>query len=316
MTKVTKHNTELEGEGDNGESSGVDLTVAGNTIGVDNLLEGLGELVGLEVGWGFITSRDDVQDRGHEGARALASSAEGKMHLLSRIGRAPTLGDEALTTEIVVELVHGMVDGLLFLDAVLPVAKMLRNGGKDRRALIPATLKEERKIIEARNDLLKETLAFGSGIGAGIEIGAERLADLLDLALEALTLEESNKHILLGHLTSVGILDALVDLGELDVDVTAGGAEQDLLKDEEVLAKDDTTDKAELHTTSSALLKERRARTLILAKELLLASLTEEDLILLEYVLELNELVVVAVQGLVVSVHLLDLLFQVVKLSL
>ena len=55
MTKVTKHNGKQEGEGDNGEGGRVGLPVFGHTIGIHNLLEGVGDLVGLMVcGWRLV----------------------------------------------------------------------------------------------------------------------------------------------------------------------------------------------------------------------------------------------------------------------
>ena len=103
VAEVTEHDTKLEGEGHDGEDGGVDLTIAGNTVGVHNLLEGFGELVGLEVSRRLVAGGDDVQDGRNEGARALAGSAESELHLLSRARGAPTLGNEALATKIVVE---------------------------------------------------------------------------------------------------------------------------------------------------------------------------------------------------------------------
>jgi hypothetical protein len=42
---ITKHNTEFEGEGNDGEQGGVDFFVLGNTISIDNFLEGVSKLI-------------------------------------------------------------------------------------------------------------------------------------------------------------------------------------------------------------------------------------------------------------------------------
>lgn len=49
MPKVAKHDSKQEGEGDNGEGCRVGFPVLGNTIGIHNLLEGVGDLVGLMI---------------------------------------------------------------------------------------------------------------------------------------------------------------------------------------------------------------------------------------------------------------------------
>lgn len=49
MTVITEHHSEEEGEGDDGERSGVGFSVRGDTIHVGDHLEGGGHLVRLEV---------------------------------------------------------------------------------------------------------------------------------------------------------------------------------------------------------------------------------------------------------------------------
>ena len=56
MPRVTEHDGEEEGEGDDGEDGGIHLPVAGHPVGVDERLEGVGELVGP--GIGFINKRN------------------------------------------------------------------------------------------------------------------------------------------------------------------------------------------------------------------------------------------------------------------
>ena len=48
---VPKHDGKQEGEGDDGEDGGVHLAVGGHAVGVDQRLEGGGELVGAEKSW-------------------------------------------------------------------------------------------------------------------------------------------------------------------------------------------------------------------------------------------------------------------------
>ena len=50
MNDITKHDTKLEGEGNNGEDSRVDFFVVGYAIGVHNFLESPGEFIGVKEG--------------------------------------------------------------------------------------------------------------------------------------------------------------------------------------------------------------------------------------------------------------------------
>lgn len=51
MAHVSEHHPEQEGENGNGVQGRVDFLVSGNTVSVDDLLEGSCESVGLDVGW-------------------------------------------------------------------------------------------------------------------------------------------------------------------------------------------------------------------------------------------------------------------------
>ncbi len=53
MSNIAEHHTEQEWENRDGIKGWVDLLVARDTVGVDDLLEGGGEGVGLDVGWVF-----------------------------------------------------------------------------------------------------------------------------------------------------------------------------------------------------------------------------------------------------------------------
>ncbi len=65
VPKVTKHDSKEEGKGDNREGGWVGLPVLGHTISIHNLLEGVGDLVGLEVcGW-LLICHQGLEDGAH-----------------------------------------------------------------------------------------------------------------------------------------------------------------------------------------------------------------------------------------------------------
>ena len=61
MADITEHHTEEEGEGHDGEHTRVDLPVARHTVGIDDALEGLGELIRLEVGGRLLFTEEAVR---------------------------------------------------------------------------------------------------------------------------------------------------------------------------------------------------------------------------------------------------------------
>jgi len=66
MPQVAKHDGEQEGEGHDGEHSGVDLAVARDAVRVHDGLEAARELVGLEVrGWVVVRHGHRLQHRPH-----------------------------------------------------------------------------------------------------------------------------------------------------------------------------------------------------------------------------------------------------------
>lgn len=63
MTCVTKHDTEEEGEGDDGVQSWIGLSICRYAIGIDQILETPSEFVGpVESRWIFVCV-NDVQER-------------------------------------------------------------------------------------------------------------------------------------------------------------------------------------------------------------------------------------------------------------
>ena len=64
VTDVSVHDPEEEGEGGGGEEGGVSLPVPGNSVGVDELLVAVRELVGGEVGGGGGPGLGDLVDVG------------------------------------------------------------------------------------------------------------------------------------------------------------------------------------------------------------------------------------------------------------
>mmetsp|Transcript_3507 Transcript_3507/g.5329 ORF Transcript_3507/g.5329 Transcript_3507/m.5329 type:complete len:687 (-) Transcript_3507:294-2354(-) len=264
VANVTKHDTKEEGEGDDGKGRGVDLLVAGHTVRVDELLELLGELVGLVVsGWGLVRGDDLERSTGDTDAATL-SKIEGRVdegHVLVVVG-APALSDQTATTDIVVEEVHGVVDALLADDLGLPDGELGGDGVEQTQAVGTGLVEDATEVIETRLDLHPCVGTLLSGLRAGIEVGLEGVTELSDLDLSLSSLVQHDKHVLLKLLTSAWVLDVVLNLSSAEEEVTTGGTPEDTLEGGHLGARDDTSQETEGHV-DAGLSEEGRVLRLV-----------------------------------------------------
>ena len=73
MSKITKHDGEEEGEGDDGVGRGIHLAVGGHAVSVYKRLETLGELVRAVVRRRVLEGLHAVKNRRHRATAALGS---------------------------------------------------------------------------------------------------------------------------------------------------------------------------------------------------------------------------------------------------
>ena len=130
VSNVTEHDTEHEGEGNDSKDSGVDLLVARDTIGINDGLETGGKLVGGKVGGRHLVSVQGRQERRHLSSRAVLSAAKRNVDLFERTSGDPSFSDETLATDIEIEQVHRVVDGLLLAHLHEPSVELSSNGGQ------------------------------------------------------------------------------------------------------------------------------------------------------------------------------------------
>lgn len=83
------------------------------------------------------------------------------------------LSNETLATEIVVELVHRVINGLLASHLVLPRHQLISDVTQHGTPLLRAAIEEELEIIETSERLVKEALTAGAGVGTGVDVGTE-----------------------------------------------------------------------------------------------------------------------------------------------
>ena len=196
MSYIAEHCSEKEGEGDDGERCRVDLAVVRDSIGVDDFLEGMGKLVDLEMGRRFLFCGNWAKNGGNQRTTPVGGATQGELDFFRGGDGAPAFGDETLATNVVVEQVHCVVDGLFLHDLATPYVEVQIDVHKDLTLVVVCPVQNNAEVLETAIDLFLKLSAALWAVGAGIHIGSERFADLLDLALGALTLEEHYDDIL------------------------------------------------------------------------------------------------------------------------
>ena len=157
-------------------------------------------------------------------------SAECELDVIGGSLGAPSLSNKALPTNIVVEHVHGMVDGLLLEHFRLPRLQVGRNARQDLLPVLMAACQHDFQILQSAVDLSRQVCALVLGLRARVYGSTEGLADLADLSLQAVSLEEDDEHILLKLLASLGILDGIGNVGLSNEEITAGSTPQHAFK--------------------------------------------------------------------------------------
>lgn len=140
MSYVSEHNTEHKGEGNDGEDRWVHLLVTRHSVSVNDGLETLSELVGGDVGRGNFVCFEWRQEGRHLSSRAVLGAAQSDVDVLQGSGRNPSLGNQALATDIEVEQVHRVVDGLFLANLDEPGVEVGCDGRERLRSLLPRTL--------------------------------------------------------------------------------------------------------------------------------------------------------------------------------
>ena len=190
---VAEHDAEEEGEGDDDEGGRVDLAIPRDAVGVDDRLEGRGELVESEVRGRLLVGVDDVEDRGHLRAAAGGAAPQRRLAGLALGHGAPGLCDEALAREVVVPHVERAVDGLLLEHVRAPAVYSLRHRAQPLAAVLQGPLDDLLQLVDAALHLGEQRGALVELRGVGVPVGTEAVADLGHLLVRPLPAEEDDE---------------------------------------------------------------------------------------------------------------------------
>jgi len=228
VTNITVHDTEEEGEENDGEETRVELTILGETVGVDNSLEGLGELVAVDVGGrnDSLLGGSGVTIESGLGTRALGGTGEGVGQVLKLLNRAPTAHEDKGGMELAL---HESVDhDLLTEEHLLPetegarapravdllrISQSAEDAGDGGGGLLESLLLLTDLAVET-GDLLSDK--SGLARGHGVDSGVDKRADLEDTLVELSTDGNDAEDDLLDVVTSVGVNEGDGALAELD----------------------------------------------------------------------------------------------------
>ena len=284
---VAEHDSKEEWESDDGEHRGVGLSVRGNSVSIDQLLEGRSKLVRSEEGWRRFLGRHLVEDGSNGRAGLFSSPSERKLNGFYVDDRDPALGDQTLLCDVQVEVVQSVVDGLDLANLDEPDLDVLGGCDKDSVSVIVGLAEDSVEVLQSLHHSDGHLASIGSLIRTRIKSCSESFADLLDSRLELLALEEDDEDGLVDLVAAKKrIFQRIFDLGLTEEDVAAASSPQHPFKCRKPFAKNNSGDESQLK--SSAL----KVSSFFWKKLLMLSELSSDDVhlvLLLEELLSLAE---------------------------
>jgi hypothetical protein len=253
VTEITKHDSEEEGEGDDGRQTRVDFGVLGSTVSVDDGLETQSKSVGLVVSWGSLGSLDGVDDGGNGETSAVVDVLQSRLDESKRVCRAPGLCNQSLALLIVGETVKSLVDGLFLGNNNHPGSKTAANHGQLGIEGALGVGEDVCQILQTSVDLVHLIATQFAVLVDVVDVGTERLGDLTDLVDDLLSMGEDDEDALVHLLVGLGVDDGLLNLALVHVKVTAESTPQDALECGHALTRDDTGDETNVHNRERAL---------------------------------------------------------------
>lgn len=255
VSEITEHDSEQEREGDDGRKTRVDFGVLGSAVGVNDGLEAKGELVGLVVGGRGLGCLDLVDDGRDTEASVIVHILKRRLDETQRAGRAPGFSDQGLARRIVAEAIESLVDALLLLGHNHPGCQRAAN-------LVELGVQGALGVAQDVGEILKAGVDFVNLVSAQLAVlidvvdaGAQALRDLADLRDDLLAVREDDEDVLVNLLVLLGVDDGVRDLALVHVQIATQRAPKDTLESAHAFARNDTSDKANVHHAEALLLR-------------------------------------------------------------
>ena len=253
MTKVTEHDGKQEGESNNNRDGRVDFLVGSSTVGVDDCLESLGELVGLEVRRRGLVGPDLVDNGRNRKTSPIVDILQSRPDEWQVVGRTPTLSNQRPASPVVREEVESVIDSLLLANENHPGRKRLRDLRELSLERLLSVAKDVLDIVKSGVDLVNLVPAQIAVLIDIVHLGAHGLGNAADLGEDLLAVGKDNEDVLENRLVGGGIDQRLGDLGLVHVKVTTEGTPKDALKGSDAVSADNTGDETDVHAGEGAL---------------------------------------------------------------
>jgi hypothetical protein len=158
------------------------------------------------------------------------SVTKSKLNRRDVLGRAPTLGDERLAADIIVEQVERLVNQLLLADEVLPAREALANLDKLRTAAAASVVQNDLQVLDTPADLAHRVRALVCVRIERVQCRTHTLCDLADLREQRLAVPKHNEHVLALFRTCGRVDERLVDVDLVQVQVATEHTPKDTLE--------------------------------------------------------------------------------------
>jgi hypothetical protein len=158
------------------------------------------------------------------------------------LGRAPTLGNERLAADIVVEQVERLVDQLLLAHEVLPAREALADLDELRTAAAARVVQDDLQVLDTPANLAHRVRALVCIRIERVQRSTHALCDLADLREQRLAVPKDNEHVLALFRTGGRVDERLVDVDLVQVQVATEHTPKDTLEGRHASTVDHASD--------------------------------------------------------------------------
>mmetsp|Transcript_38403 Transcript_38403/g.60846 ORF Transcript_38403/g.60846 Transcript_38403/m.60846 type:complete len:383 (-) Transcript_38403:81-1229(-) len=222
------------------------------------------ELIGSKIRRGsFFGVQKGLKHDGESRTAPVGSAVGGHGDNLQLVRRAPSLSNEGLASQVVLEQIHSMIDALLLQDTSPPSIVLASNSHEKLLGTLRVLGKNEIQIILLLHQFvnLESLLFFGRGAVKGV--GSKRFTQLADLLRSIVTLSQNQKSRFLHIFVSVRIQHIVLNILRFEKDVTPGNSPHNSLENSSTLSGDRTNNSGQSGRTTSTSQKRSSGLSLL-----------------------------------------------------
>lgn len=159
--------------------------------------------------------------------------------------RAPSLSDQGLTANIVVQEIQGLINRLFFLNNIRPARQALSNGDQFHPPIIASIVEDNLKILKSADNLLQGVRTLVGISINGIDRGSHRFSNFSDLGKECVSMSENDENVLPRLNSGNRVDERLLNVRVVHVQVSTKDSPEDTLERRKTRTLNSSGDKPE-----------------------------------------------------------------------